>query len=243
MAFFDSSASKLYVAQYDLTPSTTEVSGPGGVELLDITSLADSGQKNLRGIARAAMNWRGLYNDSATEGSQPGIATLRAATAGTPVSYYPKGDTIEYPGWGIAEAWGEGFDITARVGQAASVAGTFTGAQQREITSLAAMQTVTATTNGTGIDEGGAPSTTTGYLFYHILAWSASGGNARWQLLIQDDDNSGFTSPASFKTVNITAVGSGAETFSGASQQYIRQVLSLDASSGSITIQAGYVRE
>ncbi len=49
MAKFDSSVSKLYVAQYDLTPSTTEISGPGGVAVRDVTSLADSGHKFIRG--------------------------------------------------------------------------------------------------------------------------------------------------------------------------------------------------
>ena len=50
MAFYDSRVGKLYVAQYDLTSFTKEMSGPGDRPLRDVTVLGDTGRKWFNGI-------------------------------------------------------------------------------------------------------------------------------------------------------------------------------------------------
>ena len=68
--------------------------------------------------------------------------------------------------------------------------------------------TVTATTNGGSLDRGAGAAASFVWA-YHVVAWSATGGNARWQLIVQTDDNTDFTTAATLETVNITATASG----------------------------------
>lgn len=241
MSFYDSKTSRLWAAQYHLSGVVTGAEFVGRVELPDVTTLNDSGQKSVRGIARDAISLDLLFEDTATTGGDVALNTLRAATDGAVFSYWPGGATIGNYGLSAVTAMHQDDAYSSRV--AAAVAGRMTAranGQFRRTRSLSPGDTVVATDNNGSFNEGGAPSVTTGTLIYHVVAFSASGGNARWQLILQDSPDDAVWSDV--LTVNITAVGGFSAAVTGATQQYVRRRLVLDATSGSLTSQVSFAR-
>ena len=83
-----------------------------------------------------------------------------------------------------------------------------------------------------------------GFVFiYHALAWSASGGNARWKINLQDSlDGSSW---ADLTDSKLTLTAAGAARVSSTTQLFkpwVRIEVELDASSGSLTFIGGYNR-
>jgi hypothetical protein len=108
------------------------------------------------------------------------------------------------------------------------------------IKSTGTKATVTATTNGTTIDDS-ASSSSGAIVTIHIFAFTASGGSARW--LAELHHSSDGASWADFSSNAITGTGS-TQTFTvaGTLNRYVRGSVTLDASSGSLTYHIGYQR-
>lgn len=241
MAFFDSKNSDLYIAQYDVTPYTTELSGvPGARPLLPVTAWGDSGEKSIPGIETPEVSWTGMFDEATLDVL---TAALRSDSDGEVLSFLPAGDTIEYVAYAAQAMLIRDTNYASRVGSVvgARFVGPANGVIERGKSLGAAFSAVTATENGTIIDDG-ASSSDGAILFGHITAFSATGGNARWQMLLQADDNSDLSSPAQTITQNITAVGGFWATLAGSFERYVRRRLVLDATSGSISGWLGYVR-
>ncbi len=243
MSFFDSKVSKLYVAQYDLTAALTNVQVNPSAKLLDKTVLGDDGMKHQRGIEDGSIAIEGYYEDTAAFGLDVALDALKADTDGEVATYWPAGDTREYLGYSAGAALLEGYEYTSRVGSLVTARANLVGNGTFDRPkSLNAKKTVTASTNETSIDDA-ASSSAGGIFIVHIVAFSATGGNAQWKLHLQEssDDGSGDAF-AAISSITITAVGATRVTFSGAFERYVRLRAERDATSGSLTYQTSYVR-
>lgn len=243
MAFFDSSVSRALVAQYDLSSYLTELRGlPGARNLNPATTFGDVGVKHQPSLQEPAIDLTALWDNTAVLGLDELLAVLKSDTSGKNFSYFPEGHAFENYGYGAGLSILAGYEIQSRVGNLieASAALPVSGKSER-IRSLFPLTTVVATTNGSGHDDGGAGSGAEVAMLYHVTAWSASGGNAQWKIRIEDDDNSGFTSPATAVTATITAIGGARVVAATSLQRYHRAVIELDATSGSISVQVSYI--
>ncbi len=245
MALFDSEKSMLYLAQYDLRAYTTEFRGlPGGRGLNQAATFGDAGQRHHPTIQDVTMNASFFWDNTAIIGIDEVFGGLRAEPIGFPVSYFEEGDTFEALGYVAGLAAIENFEIATRVGNLVEADAVMRvhGKSQR-MQSLFPKTTVTATTNGTGHDDLASGSGAEVAMIFHATAVSATGGNAQWKVRIEDDDNSGFTSPNVVKEVLVAdGVPAGLYVVAATSlQRYHRVVIERDATSGSITVQVSYI--
>ena len=243
MAKFDSSNSKLYLNEFDLTTYTTDLGIGGGRAVNEITTFGSSGSTFHPGNQAETLSWSGFYDSTATSGPDAVLGALRTASTAAVVSYWPAGDTREYYGRGVPEGWVNTYDIASAVGSVVTATTTIDAGQTYRIRSAAAYATVTASTSTTYIDDGAA-SSAGGLWTYHIFALSAVGGSARWLLNLQHATSSGGTY-SDVSSVAVTAsdgVGAATPAFTGTLNQYVKSRVVLDASSGSLTYGISYTR-
>ena len=242
MAFYDSEKSKLYVAEFDLTSYTTGMVPSHPRTLDDVSAFGDGGRKWHPGISDAKLSWEGLFDDTATTGSDVALDALRAATAAKVCTVWPGDTVVGNVGSGSAEMWLTDQDIPARVGGIVTMTGNLEASKWDRLKSLGPKATSTASADGTSIDDS-ASSSDGGKWFYHILAFSATGGNARWQIVLEDSANDSSFATVGSESVNITAVGAARRAFTGTLRRYVRLRVVRDATSGSLTYIAGYERD
>lgn len=155
MAFYNSKVGKLYVAQYDLTGFTTEMSPSSPRTLLDVTVFGDEGIKHLPGLSADKLSWSGLFDDGAA-GSDVVMDALRSATAAKVVSVWPGDTTKGNRGYGSAEGWSVGPDIASRVGSRVEMSGELEMSRHDRIKSFEPKATKTVSySDPPGIDDTG----------------------------------------------------------------------------------------
>lgn len=226
---------RAYLDAYELVLGGREISVRSEVDPLDQTDLNDSAPTHLVGLQTAGLDFSGLWDDSAT-GAQAALAAL-LGSATTRIATVHYGSTIG-DRVALLQVTARDYRSEPRHAELVPLKGEFVGQAAAEWARvLYPKTTVTATTNGGSHDRGGGAAASLVWA-YHIIAFSATGGNARWQLILQTDDNSGFTTPATLETVNITAVGAARRSVGASAERYVRLVPTLDATSGSLTVAA-----
>jgi hypothetical protein len=242
MAKFDSSTSKFYLNQFDLTTYTTDLTVGGGRALNEITTFGSSGANFHPANQAETFSWSGFYDTTATSGPDEVLGALRTSSTAAVVSYWPAGDTLGYPGRTGAEGWANTYETAATVGSVVTATATIDTGQTFRIKAAAAYATVTASTSGTSIDDAAA-SSAGGSWTYHIFALSAVGSNARWHLNLQhSSDNSSWADVSSATVTASDGVGAANTAFTGTLNRYVRSRVVLDASSGSLTYGISYTR-
>lgn len=245
MAFFDASISELFIGTTDYKSYATDITGiPSQRTVSDVTTIGDTGRKHHPSVQTATPSISAIYEDGTLD---PALATLRTATSGQTLTYWPGGDATSDRGWGIGSVYSTGVSNQSQIGEAVKVTlGLQSDNVMEPIHGLqnSGKQTSTASGSGSAVDDNGASSSAGGAFYYHVFAISATGGNAQWTFNLQDDDNSGFTSPATVATVTIgdSAIGAARISFTGTFQRYVRIQRVLDASSGSVTFVTGFNR-
>ncbi len=240
MAFYDSKVGKLYIAQYDVTGYTTEVTPKSERALREVTVLGDDGATFIPGTSADKLSWSGLFDDGAT-GSDVVMDALRSATVPQVVSVWNSDAVLGNRGYGSGQGWIAAPDIKSSVGSRVEMSGELEIGIYDRLKSLGPKSTVTATTNGSSLDDS-ASSSSGGSWVYHLFAVSATGGNAQWQIEFEDSaDDVAFATVGS-ESVNVSAAGAARRTFTGTLRRYVRVRVVLDATSGSITFFAAYRR-
>jgi len=239
MTLYDSKDTIVYMAQYDITTYTTEAGLTGSRNLHEATTFGSAGATFHPGTETPTLSWSGLYDDG-TSGSEVIVNALKGASAESVVSYYPGTDAIGKLSMASGGAWiGEDPSVDASVGSLVAMSASINMGLVTRSKSTGTKSTVTASTSGTSIDDA-ASSASGGDWVYHVFAFTASGGNARWQVVLQHSANNSSWSDVS--SVNVSAVGAAKNSFTGTLNRYVRQRVVLDASSGSITFAASYNR-
>jgi hypothetical protein len=239
MTLYDSKDTIIYMAQYDITTYTTEAGLSGSRNLHEATTFGSAGATFHPGTETPTLSWSGLYDDG-TSGSEVIVNALKGASSESVISYYPGTDAIGKLSMASGGAWiGEDPAVDASVGSLVAMSASINMGLVTRSKSTGTKSTVTASTSGTSIDDA-ASSASGGDWVYHVFAFTASGGNARWQVALQDSANN--SSWADVSSVNVSAVGAAKTSITGTLRRYVRQRVVLDASSGSITFAASYNR-
>jgi hypothetical protein len=241
MAFYDSRVSKFFVDKYNLTPFTRDVAPKSNSPLRDVTVLGDTGRKWFRGTGEDVASWSGLFDDGAS-GSDVIMDGLRAATVSQVISIWSGDTVLGNQGYGSGDGWSVGPEITSRVGNMVEMSAEIQLGLMDRLKSLGPLVSKTATFNGTSIDDA-ASSSSGGKWIYHIVTFSATGGNARWQIVLQDSANNSTFATVASESVNITAVGAARRVFTGTLRRYVRVRVVLDATSGTLEFFAAYERD
>ena len=241
MAFRDSKDNHLFMNEYDITSFTTEARPVLSSPLRDVTVFGDGGFKGLRGTGEDKLSWAGLFDDGAS-GSDVIMHAMRLGSSAKVITVWQNDDVIERECYGSGFAWAETALVEGRIGDVVRMSGEFQLGLADRLKSLGTKVTFSATGNGTSIDDSAA-SSSGGKWVYHVFAISASGGNARWQLVLQDSANNSTFATVGSESVNLTAVGAARREFTGTFRRYVRIRHVLDATSGSITYLAAYERD
>ncbi len=241
MAFLDAQKSRIYVAEFDLSSFLTEGNLVTARTIHDATTLTDTGRKGHPGTNRDTLAVRMLYDDGATSGSEVIADALRSATAVKVVTAMPD-PALGKQGYASGEGWSTGLEESSRVGSLVEIAGSLELALTDRVKSLGEKVSKTASFSGTSIDDS-ASSSSGGKWVYHIFTFSATGGNARWQIVLQDSANNSTWATVASESVNITAVGAARRTFTGTLRRYVRERVVLDATSGTLEFFAAYERD
>lgn len=195
MATYSVTGSKLYFGGYDLSGTATQLSAAITAEELDSTTFGDGGWRSRKaGLKQVALSGQGfnesdgtgdpddLFNDNLGTTSLLTVAETDGADGepatsfqGLPFSFTPEGN--------VGQLWAYQFDIT---GKTAVAHGTILhpGATAR-----------TATGTGTGRQLGSVSSSQKLYAALHVI--EASGTSPTLDVVVQSDDNSGFSSATS----------------------------------------------
>lgn len=247
MAKILSNNCRLYLDAYDLTIGGQEISLSKIKEAKDPTTVNDTAEKRLMGaVVDAEFDFSGLFDDDST-GAFKGLKALVGSDTARLLSLH-LGTAID------AHAILAQFKVSSvkngvKHGELLPVSGVFAhdalaaGKSAEYGRVLYPKTTVTVSTNGGGLNNA-ASSASGAYWAYHVIAWSATGGNAKWTVALQESSNDGGGDPYAAKDgpVDITAVGATLRTVAGTIEQYTRLALVLDAVSGSITIVSTLVR-
>ena len=242
--FIHSKSARLYLDGYDLSGDTTALEGlPGERKMQEVSTLADLGTKHLAGLDDVKVTAEMIF-DSDTAGEDVIIAAMRTGTANKVLTFWPRGAVAGYFGYGgnvILRA----APVPSKINDVVRVRPEFLlqNAAQK-LTSIRDLAAVTATTSSASID-GAASSAAGGSWYFHITVISASGGNAQWNVKLEDSANDSSFATVGTETYNVTAASGvqGARyDFTGTLRRYVRVTVTLDASSGGLTFQASFIR-
>ena len=243
MAFYDSKVGKLFVAQYDLTNFVREVTPSFAREMRDVTVLGDSGRRQFPGIGDNKLSFAGLFDDGSAGSDVAVMSTLRGATSPTVISVFPGDTVLGNIGCASGDGWAKAPELKSRVGSMVEFeSGEIDLGLCDRVKSLGPKLSVSVTTDGSSITDS-ASSSDGGKWVYHITAFSASGGNVRWQIELQDSANNTDFATVGSESVNITAVGAARRTFTGTLRQHVRLRVVRDATSGMLEFFASYERD
>ena len=241
MAKGHSKDTELFVHDADLTTYCTSVELNVGGNNPEVTAFGDDGRKWSNGLAENRISLELLYDDTDPGGSEEALSSLIGAEQ--VLSVFPVGAAVGAVGYGHGGVIGMRQAFQTRIGDIVKIT---TEADLNDeadrLKSLGPKTTSPATANGTSIDDA-ASSSDGGSWIYHIIAFSATGGNARWQVVLQDSANDSSFATVGSETVNITAVGAARSAFTGTLRRYVRRRIVLDATSGSLTYHVSYERD
>lgn len=188
---------KVYFDAYNFSAQHNRLAFEYGAEMLDATKFGDTTRTMKPGLFTARASLEGFY--------EAGVGKIDTryftdfAIAGKLLSLFPEGN---------AEG-DRGFGITGVLGRYSPIAGKAVGellgfTLEAEANSplvratLMATGAKSATGNGTGVNLGAVSATQKLYGGLHVVA--ASGTTPTLDVIVQSDDNSGFSSPTTRMT-------------------------------------------
>jgi len=243
MAVKQSNVSKVYLDAYDLTVGGLEAmiaAVRAEQDKMDLSNTAEAIHVGAAGLSEVA--YSGLHDTTATANflglkGLVGSNTARILSHhyGTTIADYAIQTQVKV--LSLREA--------PRHGQLLPLSAQFASQQFPDMGQvLYPKTTLTASTSASAAGIDGAAATSSGCVWgYHVFAWSATGGNVRWNLLLQDDTDPAFGTANTLATVNCVAVGAArSAAVTGAIARYSRLRVELDATSGSITLAAFWRR-
>lgn len=240
MSLLNVSDVKAYVAQFDLTPGMLKHRIKSIYKVLDPTDVTSLAEGSRLGLAMGEIEYQGIWRDDATY-NQLAAYGLLGSNTDSPWSTF-LGETVGNPSV-HTEAKTSGLKVPLPFADLVRIEIHHVNQRAVEYGKVQyAKTTITATTSSTALDNA-AESTAGGSWYYHVFAWSAAGGNARWQLSIQESSDNGADAYADKDgPYNVSAVGGARKAIAGTIERYTKFKATLDATSGSITVAAALRR-
>ncbi len=230
MAIKLANETRVYLVQYELSLGGREYAIAAVLDTVSSEDLEDLVRKGTAALGATEASVSGLWDTAATA-LEPALEALNGT------------DTDQVLTVQLGTAVGDHAIITlvrvvlreadTRLADMAAVNGGFVGQQFPEYAIVLAPRIVAAATGNLASVDNAASSTAGGAWSHHVIAWSASGGNAQWKLHLEDSADD--ASWADKDVVTVTAVSGARRALTGTIRRYTRAKAELDASSGSIT--------
>ena len=180
-------------------------------DLLDRTDLSDTTRKRVGGLKIAAISAAGFFDAIEPDatlfadiGNSDSLITVAPATAAGSRAFFMRSTVSDYQPFGGAVGELAGFQLSAGANIGDLIRGTLGNNAAR-----------TSTGNATGYQLGAIAAAQSIFVGTHIIA--VSGGSPALQIIIQSDDNAGFSSATdriTFSSAN--AIGSQFASLAGA---------------------------
>jgi len=207
----------VYVGGYNVACRAKGFDAPQPtISELDVTALCDTWEKRIGGIKSASWSAEVMQDFAANEVDQ--LVGLSQLATSVPLSLAPAGTTEGDVAYTFEATQFQYSPLDAQAGELAmaNIAGMGTGTPVVRGTLMNAPATpVTSTGTTTGVQVGAVTSGQRMYAALHVL--SASGTSPTLDMVVQSDDNSGFSSATSRITfTQATGIGSEWSSVAGA---------------------------
>lgn len=230
---------KALVGKYDLSPYLNEISPSMSIDTAETSTFGTNAKSYIMGQNDGTISFSGLFD--ASTGAIADVFDDIIANDLTPTI------TLAYDGGlvlgrraSLAQAKQTSYEVAAPVADVVSLNGEFqvTGGIRQGVV-LAGQAAITATTNGTSVDN--STSTSIGATAnLHITANTRSSATT---IKVQHSaDNSTWVDLITFATVNATTTTSETAVVSGTVNRYLRAQTTLASGSGSITLTIAVAR-
>lgn len=239
MAFISSNQTKVIFGTNPLAAILRTVSPSVNIDMLESTTLADTAKTFQPGLEDISLNLDGLFDN--TTGAGTAFTNIIASiTGGSTVatSVAPSGFAVTNPVWlmGTKTISYEVSSAVADLVQFSMALGS--GSAPGLGVSLADLAAITATGNGTSVDNG-AGTSNGGIANLHIT--DVTGTSPTLVVLIQHSTNNvSFSTLATFTTA--TAATSKQITFTGTVNRYVRATYTAGGTTPSFTSQVSLAR-
>lgn len=188
---------RIYLAQYEVTTDHSSIVVSTTAESLDSTKFGDSTRNSIGGLLNHSLSGE-FYQSYGTGLIDDIVRSQVAASSGSVYTITPDGGSV-----GVGAYFGQTL-VTAHQPMGGSVGdihkGTFSGVAANGYPCIKgqlfkASGSTTATGTSTAVELGAVTSAQRVYASLHVL--SVSGTSPTLDVIVQSDDNSGFTSPTS----------------------------------------------
>lgn len=240
MAFIHGKDTQVIHGAYALTAFLNDGSVSSDVETAETTAFGSSAKTYLTGLKDGTISASGMFDGSADAVDQVLTASIGSDTL-APVTLGVNGTTLGNR-VAILQAKTTSYEVSSPVGDVVSVS--YDAQADGGIdygVSLAALGSVSSTTNGTAVDNS-ASTTNGGMAQLHVTAnsWSA---NATFKVQ-HSADNSTWADLATFAVVATTVTTSERVAVAAGTtvNRYLRAQVTLASGTGSITYQISFAR-
>jgi len=239
MAFINSNQTTMLYGTNALAAYLRTVSPSASVEMLDVTTLADTAKAFTPGLEDFTLSIDGLF-DTATSAGSIWANITNAINAGSIVatSVAPTGFAVGNSVW-VLPARTINYEVSSAVADVVGFSMSFGAGSPANVgVSLADLSAVTATANGTTVDN--AVATTNGSVAQiHVTA--VSGTSPTMTAIVQHSTNgSTWATLATFTA--ITGTTSEVITTTGTVNRYVRAQYTVGGTTPSITCQVSLAR-
>lgn len=239
MPFINSNQTKILYGSTALAAYIRSANPSASVDMLDVTSLANTSKAYIAGLEEYNLNVEGMFDNATGAGSlwdaliTPINSDLIVATSVAP-NGFANGSSV----W-LLPARTVTFDVSSAVADVVGFSLAFGAGQSASLgTSLLDLAALTSTGNGSSVDN--AAATSNGYVAnLHVTA--VSGTTPSMAIVIQHStNNSTWSTLATFTTA--TAATSQVLTGSGTVNRYVRASYTLSGTTPSFTTQISLAR-
>lgn len=197
---------KIYLDGYDLTGHSNSVKLGYSADSLENTTFNATAKTRQAGLKNVELDMEGFWEAGA--GLIDTLAAANIGVAGKIITLGPSGAAAGEPFFSFKQMLGE-YSAGAQVGELLPFSYNGAGSDDEGLIRGTVLENAakTATANGTGRQLGAVAEGQHLYAVMHVLA--VSGTNPTLDMVIQSDNNTGFTSPTTKITfAQVTDVGS-----------------------------------
>jgi len=239
MAFVNAQQTRIMWGAQPLAAYVRTVTPSATRDMLDVTTLADSGKSFIGGLTDWSLRVDGLFDSTTTAGSLLADMTSNLSSGATvATSVAPAGFSAGSSVW-LIPAKTVSYEPSSSVADAVQFAAEFgSGTAPALGISLADLAAVTSTSNSASQDN--AASSSAGAVA-HLHISAVSGTTPTLAVVVQHStNNSAWTTLASFTSAS--TVGSEVITVTGTVNRYVRAAFTVGGTTPSFTCQVSLAR-
>lgn len=239
MAFINSNQTTMIYGSNALAAYLRSVSPSASVEMLDVTTLADTSKTFTPGLEDFSLNLEGLFDTDTAAGSIWAniTAALGSATV-TATSVAPTGFAVGNSVW-VLPARTINYEVSSAVADVVGFSMSFGAGSPANVgVSLADLAAITATANGTSVDN--AAATSNGSVA-QIHVTDFSGTTPTMTVVVQHSTNNSTWATLGTFTA-ITGKTSEVITTTGTVNRYVRAQYTVGGTTPSFTCQVSLAR-